>query len=173
MSTLKSFTLKEVVEAPKAKVWEVLFTQFGEVHTHNPNLDSSHFMGQHSEGALGCKRHCSIDGKTFVEEKISKVEGSDSFELTVTDSNFPMVKEMKARYEVHELSATKTEVELTFLISTAPSFMVHIMKGQMKKLINKYLIGLKYYLETGKEVSKDNFSTIAKAYKNLAPAASF
>ena len=173
MPKLKSLSLAQTIEVSKSKAWDVLFTQFGNVHTHNPNLEGSHFIKDYNQGRLGCERRCNIDSKTFLEEKITKVNDLNSFELTVTNSNFPMVEEMKAKYNIHELSENRSKVVMTLFMSTSPAFMVYLMKGQMKKLIRKYLIGLKYYLETGREVSKSNFNSVFKEYKSLNPAASF
>ena len=35
---------KEVINASKEEVWEVLFSQYGDIHIHNPSMEPSNFV---------------------------------------------------------------------------------------------------------------------------------
>ena len=48
-----------------------------------------------------------------------------------------------------------------------------LMKSPFKKKLTDMLIGLKYYLETGKQVSKKTYKPIFKTYQKLELSQSF
>lgn len=156
---------REVINAPKGKVWEVLFNQYGDIHIHNPSMPSSNYIGTATKGELNCARHCKFDDKLFLEEKITEVKENNSFKVEADEHNLPFLKEMSAIYELSSIGHDKTEVKMTSFASTSPSFMIYLMKGQLGKGLIKHLFGLKYYIETGKTVNKDNYSETFKGYK--------
>ncbi len=155
----------EVIHASKEKTWEVLFVQYGDIHIHNPGMQSSHYMHKASNGELNCVRHCQFDDKLSLDEKITEVNENNSFTVIVTEHNLPFIKEMSATYELSSIGNKKTEVRMTSFVSFSPGFMKYLMKGQLGKALVKHLFGLKYYIETGKTVNKDNYSEIFKSYK--------
>jgi hypothetical protein len=142
----------------------VLFTQYGDIHVHNPTMMSSNYMGGASQGELNCVRHCQFNEKLFVDEKISEMVEKSRFTVTVTDHNLPFVKEMSATYSLSAIAAEVTEVKMTSLTSFSPGFMKYLMRGQMGKSLVKHLFGLKYYIETGKTVNDDTYSETVKNY---------
>jgi len=155
---------KEVINASKEKTWEVLFNQYGDIHVHNPMMKASSYLENETKGALNCIRHCKFDDKLFVEEKITEVNENNSFTVVVTSHNLPFFKELSATYELSSVGKEKTEVIMTSFNSSSPSFMIYLMKGQMGKSLKKHLFGMKYYIETGKIVTKDNYSEVFKNY---------
>ncbi len=156
---------REVINASKEKTWEVLFNQYGDIHIHNPTMQSSNYMHNASRGELNCVRHCKFSDKLFLDEKITEVNENNSFTIVVTEHNLPFVKEMSATYELSSIENEMTEVKMTSYNSFSPGFMKYLMRGQMGKSLVKHLFGLKYYIETGKTVNKDNYSEIFKTYK--------
>jgi len=155
----------EVINASKEKTWEILFKQYGDIHIHNPSMPSSNYIGTATKGELNSARLCKFDDKLFVEEKITNVNENNSFKVDVYEHNLPFLKEMSALYELTSINHNQTEVKMTSFASTSPSFMIYLMKGQLGKGLTKHLFGLKYYIETGKTVNKDNYSEIFKSYK--------
>ena len=155
----------EVINASKEKTWEVLFSQYGDIHLHNPTMESSNYMNGASRGELDCIRHCEFGGKVFVDEKITEVNENNSFTIVVTEHNIPFVKEMSATYELFSIDDEVTEVKMTSYKSFSPRFMKYLMRGQLGKPLIKHLFGLKYYVETGKTVTMDNYSAIFKNYR--------
>lgn len=172
MKKLRMLDTEITINASKEKVWDSLFTRFGDVHLYNPSLDGSHFI-KGSKGEVGCERQCTLDSKTKIVERIVKAEELKKFTIDIYDGNMPMLDKMIVEIELVELTPKRTSVLLTANFSTKPAFMGTIMKGMMKAKLTDMLIGLKYYLETGKAVSKQTYKPISKKYQLLTPNQSF
>ena len=162
---MKKTEFKEVINASIEKTWEVLFNQYGDIHIHNPTMPTSKYIDNATKGELNCSRHVTFDDKLFLEETITEVNENKSFKVEAYKHNLPFLKDMSAIYELSSIGTDKTEVKMTSIVSTSPSFMIYLMKGQLGKGLKKHLFGLKYYLETGKTVNKDNYSEIFKNHK--------
>lgn len=161
---MKSIELTQVVGADKAKVWNALFTEYGNIYRHNPGMTKSYNMNDALEGSLGCSRHCDFVNGMFVEEEITQVEDNKRFTVTVTNSSYPpAVKEMFAVYEVAELGDDKTEVKMTLNLLTDPEMVADQILGQMKEPLGFYLLGLNHYITTDVEVTMENFQEIMQA----------
>ncbi len=160
------------IHSPKEEVWDIVFNKFGEVNDFNPLIEGSHYI-QGDEGSVGCERQCAIDAKTNVRERITRAEPGLNFDIEIFEGGLPMMDKMKARFDLVELSADKTEVLFAMSYSTKPAFMAGLMKGKMSKFFMKMLIGLKYHLETGELVTKGNIREIEKRYKGLPEGAGF
>jgi hypothetical protein len=172
MKKLRTLHTDVTINASKEKVWDSLFTRFGEIHLYNPALDSSHFI-KGGKGEVGCERECTLDAKTKIVERIVKAEELKKFTVDVYDGNMPMVDTMIVEIELIELSDKRTTVVVTANFHTSPAFMGALTKGMMKAKLTDMLIGLKYYLETGKTVSKQTYSPIRRTYRQLSPSQSF
>lgn len=156
---------KEVINSSIENTWEILFNQYGDIHIHNPGMPTSNYIDNATKGTLNCSRHCMFDDKLFVDEKITEVDEYKSFKVEVFNHNLPFLKDMYAIYELFSIGTNKTEVKMTSYNSTSPNFVIYLIKGQLAKGLKKHLFGLKYYLETGKTVNKDNYSEIYKNYR--------
>lgn len=162
---MKISEFKEVINASKEQVWNVLFNDFGNIHTHNPGIVASNYVDKNSKkGELNCVRYCQFNDKLSLEEIITEVDENNSFRVVVTTHNLPLLKHMSATYKLTSIAEGKTEVKMTSYNSTSPSFMIHLVKGQMRKGLRKHLFGLKYYIETGKTVDAKNYATVFKNY---------
>lgn len=155
----------DVINASKERVWDVLFHQYGDIHIHNPTMVTSNYMHGGSHGELNVVRHCKFSDKLFLDEKITQINGTDSFKIEVVDHNLPFVKEMSAIYELKAVGPEKTELKMISFNSFSPDFMKYLMKGQMAKSLRQHLFGMKYYTETGLIVTKENY---AETHKNYA-----
>ena len=102
---------EDVIYASKAKAWDVLFNQYGEIHIHNPTMQSSNYMNGASKGELGCVRHCQFSDKLFLDEKIVDVKDGEAITIVVEKHNLPFVKEMKATYELTSISENETKTD--------------------------------------------------------------
>ena len=172
MDNLRKIQTEIQINTSKAKAWEALFTQFGETYRFNPNLVGSHFSGG-EQGAVGCERVCELDAKTTVKEKIVAADELNSFRIEVTGGNMPFVNTMIADVKLQSISPKKTKVILEAGFNTKPAFMGFLMKFPFKSRLTDMLIGLKYYLETGKEVSKKTCKPISKTNKQLEVSQNF
>ena len=162
---MKISEFKEVINASKAKTWDVLFNQYGDIHVHNPGMIASNYVGNATKGELNSVRHCKFNEKLSLDEVITEVEENKSFRVVVTNHNLPLLKQMSATYELTAIGDDKTEVKMTSYNSTSPGFMIHLVKGPMGKALRKHLFGLKYYIETGKTVDAENYAAVFKSYK--------
>lgn len=161
MSTSK---FQQTINASQEKVWEVLFEQYGDIHIHNPTMPTSKYVGDFTKGTVNCPRHVTFDEKLYLEETITEVHENKSFKVVAYKHNLPLLKDMSAVYELVSLGAHKTQVTMISSVTSAPSFMIFLMKGQLGKGLKQHLFGLKYYLETGKTVNKDNYTQVFKNY---------
>lgn len=168
----KSFELSVIANESLDKVWETLFVKFGYISNFNPNVEGSHFVSG-SEGEVGCERVCNFDSKSFIKEKIVKAESHKSFSVDIMDSNMPMIDDMRVTFELNSLTRQKTEINLFAEYKTIPAFMGSFVKIMLKKKLADTLIGLKYHLETGENVSKKTFKSVYKQYKKLQLNESF
>ena len=160
---------REVINAPKEKTWGVLFTQYGDIHVHNPGMVSSNYMHNATSGELNCERHCQFNDKLSLDEKITEIDENNSFTVVVTEHNLPFIKEMSATYELSSIGSMTsnevTEVKMTSFVLFSPGFMKYLMRGQLGKGLVQHLFGLKHFIETGKAVDSHNYSKIFKSYK--------
>lgn len=157
--------LNEPIRASREDVWEILFSQYGDIHVHNPTMTSSNYLHEASNGALNVVRHCEFGKKLFLDEQITEVDEHTSFRVEVLEHNLPFVQEMSATYELSSNQEGITNVKMVSFNSFSPGFMKYLMRGQMRKSVAKHLFGLKYYMETGKTVTPDNYAAVFSNYK--------
>ena len=160
------------INATKKAIWEVLFDQFGDVNNFNPPIEGSKFTKGNS-GELGCERMCTLDAKNTVYERISRVEQGKNFDIDIFEGGLPMMDKMIGRIDLYLISENQTEVKFTMNFTTKPAFIGGLMKGKMIKLFGKMVIGLKYHLETGGLVTKENIKGIIQTHNGLQENASF
>ena len=164
MKKLRTISVDIHINTSKDKAWDVLFNKFGEVNAFNPHIQGSHFT-QGTQGELGCERQCDLDSKNSIQEKIVAVRADGSFDIEIIQGGLPMMDKMNATFDVEEVLANETLVTATINFNTSPAFMGGILKGTLSKMFFKILVGLKFYLETGEEVSKQSMGDIMKTYK--------
>ncbi len=153
------------INAPIEQVWDVLFNQYGDIHIHNPTMQASSYMNGAKKGELNVVRHCDFTDKLFVDEKITIFESNKMVNIDVVKHNLPMLDHLSAKYELKSIEENKTEVKMTSLNSASPGFMIHLMKGRLRKNVGQHLFGMKYFIETGKTVDKKNYKEVYKNYK--------
>lgn len=171
MKKLNTVSVDIQVNASIEKTWDLLFNQFGKTSKFNPLLDGSHFT-KGTSGELGCERQCDLDSKNSIQERITEVR-DHSFDIEIIQGGLPLMDKMKATLSVDSILMEQSLVTATIQFNTSPAFIGGLMKGTMAKTFFKVLVGLKYYLETGEEVTKENIGAIMKTYKNIHPSASF
>ena len=89
----------------------------------------------------------------------------ESVTIEVVKHNLPMIKHLSATYELKSVGENKTELKMVSQNSSSPSFMIHLVKGQLKKSVGQHLFGMKYFIETGKTVDMKNYKEVFKHYK--------
>lgn len=172
MENLREVIVDITTNNSKEQVWDLLFNRFGEVNLFNPIIDGSHHTTG-TPGEVGCERQCDIDSKNSVQERIVAARGNDSFDIDIIKGGLPMMKTMKGTFDLEAIHTERTRVQITMRFNTKPAFMALLMKGMMGKMLFKMLVGLKYHLETGNLVTKENIKEIMKEYKRLNDNAAF
>ena len=174
MSSLKKANIQIRINATNGDVWKVIHDDFANVGNYNPLLKGSHHVS--GEAGVGCERQCDLGGgeKKFFKETIAKVVHEKHLEVRMSGGSFPMMKmdTVIGAYDL-EQSGNSTTVSLNMEFEAKPKFMGGILKRQLEKMLFKSMIGLKYYVETGGHVTKDNFTKIEKLYYRLAVSESF
>jgi hypothetical protein len=164
---------KEItVHTSKHDVWELLVNKFGEVNSFNPLIDESHALDD-VQGKEGCERHCTIDNKNSVRERISNIRGNESFDVEIVEGGLPMMDQMAGSYNIIELGDEKTKIQMIFKFNTNPGFIAPVLKGMMSKQLHTLMVGTKYHLETGGKVTKENIKSIMKGYDQIGENANF
>lgn len=153
------------INASIEQVWDVLFNQYGDIYIHNPTMQASNYMNNSQKGELNVVRHCQFTDKLFVDEKIIAFEPLKMVSIDVVKHNLPMLNHLSATYELKSIEKNKTEVKMTSLNSASPGFMIHLLKGRLRKNVGQHLFGMKYFIETGKTVDMKNYNEVYKSYK--------
>lgn len=116
------------------------------------------------QGELGCMRHTKFSDKLFLDEKIEEFEEHQSLTVVATEHNLPFLRKMSATYELSDRGDGTTELKMTSYASTFPRFMIYLMRGQLGASLRKHLFGMRYYIETGKTVSMENYDEVHAAH---------
>ncbi|MEO0603890.1 MAG: SRPBCC family protein, partial [Myxococcota bacterium] len=127
----------EIINAPRERVWDVLFSQYGDIHLHNPTMQSSHYLHGAERGELGCVRHTQFTDKLFLVEEIAEFEDGRSVTIVATEHNLPFLRKMSATYELSDATDGGTQVKMTSYASTFPGFMIYLMRGQLGASLRK------------------------------------
>lgn len=174
MSSLKKATVRINISTSVSNVWKIIHDDFANVGNYNPLLDGSHHVS--GEQGIGCERQCDLKpgGKTFIKETITKAVNEKYLEVRMSGGKFPMMK-MDTVLGSYNLdgSAKSVVVSLNMEFEASPKFMGGLLRMKLEKMLFKSLIGLKYYAETGKHVTKDNFGRIEKQYFELGANSAF
>lgn len=172
MTKLNTITTDITIKVPLEKTWEALYTHFGDVSLFNPNLSDSYFTNA-TFGIVGSERECRIDKKSYFRERISRVDPLKNFTIELTRGNLPLVKTMQLDVLFYQLDPCYTFITIVAHINIRPAIMRFLMKGIYKSKLNDMLIGLKYYLETGKTVTKSSYHLVFQNYQLLKANESF
>lgn len=169
---VNTITTEITIKVPLEKTWEALYTYFGDVSLFNPNLSGSHLTNS-TFGAVGSERECQIDKTNFIQERIIRVDPMKNFTIEVTGGKLPLVKTMQVDILLYHPDPGYTFVTTVARLTIRPTIMSFLMKGIYKSKLTDMLIGLKYFLETGKAVTKSSYHLVFQNYQLLEVTESF
>ena len=173
MSSLKKAKVQIRINVSASEVWKVIHDDFANVGNYNPMLEGSHHVS--GEEGIGCERQCDIgSGGTFIKETITKAISEKYLEVKMSGGQFPMMKmdTVIGAYSLEE-SGNHTTITLNMEFEAKPKFMGGLLRMKLEKMLFKSIIGLKYYVETGGHVTKNNFKKIEKLYYKMDTGSSF
>lgn len=165
MDKAQTITTEVLINTSNERIWDALFTKLGEAFLYNPNIERSHNTND-KLGEVGCERQCNMSSKTYVREKITKANPLKSITVDLIGGNMPMIKEMQIVFDLTKIKVDQTNVFLTAHFNTKALFIGVFAKAMFKKMLTNVLIGLKYYLETGRSISKETYKPIYSQYRN-------
>lgn len=154
----------EVIKASREQVWKVLFSEYGDIHVHNPTMQASNYMNGAEQGELGCVRHTEFSDKLYLDEEIADFDDQRSLTVVATEHNLPFMRKMSATYELADLGDGTTELKMTSYASTFPGFMIYLMRGRLGASLRQHLFGMRYYIETGKTVRLEDYDEVHEGY---------
>lgn len=166
---VQSFSTSRIINAPANKVWKVVGEDYGSVAYSHPKIISSDYEPGTLKAGEGAERVCYFNEKQtqFLKEKMINYDPAEMrFTNTVFQAGkFPVDPNYtKADYKLEDLGNGSTKMSFDMQYRTKPGFMGAMAKGKFRKLINDYFIAIEHYVNTGEEVTKDNFRTIKKQY---------
>ncbi len=147
-----------VVEADKARVWELL-SDFGTIDRYNPFVPKSYIINDAPARGLGAERHCDLDseGKGYLRERIIEFNEGESYTLVFTAASASLpVHEMFITFAV-AVVAGGTRVSMTYHYRMKYGVVGRLMeavvvKPMLTRVARGLLSGFKHYAETGEHV---------------------
>lgn len=169
------FKVSHVINAPADKVWAVVGEDYGAIANSHPKIISSNYINQSLKSGEGAERVCNFNekGTKFLKEKMVDYNPQNySFKNQVFQAGrFPVnPKYTYALYKIEAINKNTSRFVFDMTYRTKPAFMGALAKGSFKKLIANYAIAIEHHVNTGENVTKDNFKQIKKQYKRKQKA---
>lgn len=166
----QNFEVNSIINAPANKVWKVVGEDYGAIANSHPKIMSSNYIDGSLKGGEGAQRVCYFNKKEtryLKEKQLMYNPETYTFKNQVFKAGkFPVVSEYThAIYKVEAIDETTSQLKFNMTYRTKPAFMGGMMKGAFKKLIANYAIAVDHHVNTGENVTKDNFKKIKKQYK--------
>ena len=139
------FKVSKTIDQPLGKVWETVALGFGNVSNYNPEIKTSKFDSEQTEG-VGTIRHCDFQKSGYIKEEIIEWNDKQSFKLKFTESSVPMAHlESKFNFEGKNGKTILTQ-EFWYRMKAPMGWLSGMMKGKMKSKLESGLNGLENYL---------------------------
>ena len=146
------------IDAPAEKVWKVI-GDFGNIYRWNPSVPKSHLTSG-TELGEGATRHCDLTSPgASIEERITDWQEGSSYTVDIyRKKRVPFVKDLTATVSVAP-NGTGSTAGFDFQYQTTAGPIGKVMDrlvigSQNRKVAERFVAGLKHYVETGEEVGK-------------------
>lgn len=150
MTTISASTR---INAPKARVWEVL-ADLGGISKWNPGVARSYYTSEQTRGD-GASRHCDLQPRGWLEERAFDWREGEGYTIDVYDSDLPLERN-RVRFTLSENGeATTVTVTADYKLKFGPlGALLDAVYGrrQFRRGFEGLLAGLKYHVETGELV---------------------
>lgn len=153
------FSTSTRIEAPVEKTWEVL-SDIGSIYKWNPGVAHSYSTSEESFGE-GATRHCDIKSgpiSGYLEERAFDWNEGKSFKIDIYESSLPLKSNIVEFTVSADGDGARVTVTPEYSLKFGPigAIMDALMfRRQLKKGMDGLLAGLKYHVETGKEVGTE------------------
>ncbi|WP_164549909.1 SRPBCC family protein [Nonlabens ponticola] len=149
------------IDAPAARVWEAMVTDYGEISNFSPYIYTSDYINGSLEGKVGAQRKCDFNAKgtQWAKEEIVAIDKENMImtNRVIDGKKLPLnFDNSRAFYTVKDNGDGTSTAGYEFQFRTKPAFMGVMAQGQFKKQLKGTLVGLKHYVETGEIVRGGN-----------------
>lgn len=157
---MSRFNVETRIDAPREKVWEVL-SDLGSIYKWNPGVSHSYSTSEAGSGE-GATRHCDLQSGTksigYLEERAFDWRDGEGFKIDIYESNLPIKRNI--------IEFTLSDTDGGTVVSLTPDYQLKfgvlgwlmdklIARRQLKKGMKGLLDGLRYHVETGREVGSE------------------
>jgi uncharacterized protein YndB with AHSA1/START domain len=153
---MSKVTRQVTINAPQEKVWEVL-ADVGGIYKWNPGVSYSHSTSENDQGE-GATRHCDLQNAGgYLEEKVIGWREGEGYTIDVYESSLPIKRNVVEFLVRPEGDGTLVKVTVDYELKYGPVGALIdtlIARRQYQKGFGELLAGLKYHVETGKEVGE-------------------
>lgn len=151
------------INAPKARVWEVL-ANIGSVQRYHPGVAKSWYTTEQREGVGAC-RHCDLLPMGTVEERIVEWNEGESYTIEIYEgSKTPPFNKAFAYISLRvdgDATVVRMTMEYTMKFGPIGALMdALIVRKQFEKVAPSLLAGLKHHVETGEEIDREVFKRL-------------
>jgi len=162
---MKTINYQIKINKSSEEVWNVLAKNYATVGTYHNGIQSSFQITDTPDQGIGAARHCTINNRMYIKEKIIDWQEGNSFSYEAYDWKGMPLKKSINTIHITRIDDTTTLVESILQFRMKPNFLSGIMKGKMKKSLRESLLGHKHYIETGEK--NVDAKTLQKKYKNF------
>ena len=143
------------IKASKDHVWRVI-GDYNNIHVFHPFVERAVQINDISRG-VGAIRQCDLYNKTSVSEEVIEWEEGQSF--SVKNNDAPFVKDVVGGMSLKPSTSGFTEVTVYIRYSTkwgiaGQLFNTLLLKIIFKSVLNRVLISLNHYIQTGEQIGK-------------------
>ena len=136
------------IEAPRAKVWEII-ADLGGVSVWNPVIAKSYYTSEAKEGA-DASRHCDFPDGGYVNERVVEWKSGEAYKMHIYDGTVPF-DNFYGSFDLRD-DGPGTVVKLMLGFEVKPGAPIDTAEAERQNredLIPAVLSGLRHYVETG------------------------
>ncbi len=139
------------IDAPVARVWELLTGDFGDISRWAGAVSASSFVRDRPETLVGGTRSCTIVGLGELREHVTECDPS-TLRLSYDISGMPFpVRVASNDWQIRscpEWTVVTSHMEFA-LTPIVGALMAPILRRQMRKAVDRLLEEMAYFVETG------------------------
>lgn len=150
---MTAFKKQIEIDAPKAKLWEIVSNLEG-IDKFHPGVHKSYYTSSLEHG-VGASRICELHPSGKILESVKEWKTGTSFTLQIEPlEKAPPVKNFEGNFYLKEVDSIKTQVSVVINYDMKLGSIGHllnklIIQSKMEAGIDSLLSGLKLHAETG------------------------
>ena len=156
---MTSIIREVIIKAPRQQVWDIL-SDFGNAYRMGPTISKSYLTSEQTSG-IDTTRHCDFTMMgASVDERIVGWDEGKLLEIGFDNwENLPGMVSMGAEFSLSD-EGENTRLRAIMNYKVGMGVVGKMMNSAMVKPMNtrnwdNYVAGIRHYIETGEEVSKE------------------